>query len=294
MHVKSAFPTLFLLSTLILVLSASCSDDEGSASTDQLVFTLKFDPNQERLDNFGNPETIPANHAAQSPRFNGMGVHYIELSEKDDIPAYNGAIIYQSPMTDKGGESAIDFDRALYAEDGETLFSLDLSSVPPGTYEYVRMSLSYQNYDVDFRANNVDLTGTIASFIGSNTYIGSYQVKNETIDVNGNKKQGYWAFETDAPNVPVAEGQAPAGATTVPNPIFDSSPIPPGSCLVTGRFATPLIITGNENESINIRCSISINNSFEWVDNNANGTYEPLEGDVVVNMGVRGLIPSVQ
>ena len=86
---------------------------------------------------------------------------------------------------------------------------------------------------------------------------------------------------------------APAGATTVPNPIFASSPIPFGSCLVTGAFDTPLTITGNETQDTIITCSVSINDSFEWIDSNGNGKYNPGDQDTIVNMGVRGLIPIV-
>jgi hypothetical protein len=127
--------------------------------------------------------------------------------------------------------------------------------------------------------------------VGANTYINSYTIKNETIAVNGNKLQGYWGFETNLQGVPVSEGQAPG--TTVPNPIAATSAIPAGSCLVTGVFDTPLVITGNETEDKTIQCSISINNSFEWSDAAGNNIYEPLDGDTVVDMGVRGLIPII-
>ena len=142
--------------------------------------------------------------------------------------------------------------------------------------------------------NNIEIPGTIASFIGANTYIDSFRVKSKTVEVNANKAQGYWAFETDYPDIPIIEGQAPAGATTVPNPIFDCSPISAGSCLVTWSFTTPLTITGNEKDDVVITCSVSINNNFEWVNTDNNGKYNPQEGDAVVNMGVRGLIPIVE
>ncbi len=263
-------------------------------SSPKLIFKYKFDPNQARLGNLGEVEAVPAGHAAQSPRFNLMGAHYIELSEEGDIPAYNGTLVYESPVTSDGGAEAIDFDEALYGGEGDTLYSTDLSSIPAGTYKYLRISLSYQNYEIDFKAAGLDLTGTIASFVGANTYIRSYNVKDETVTINGNKLQGYWAFETDYTGVPLSEGQAPEGATTVPNPIHNLSAIPVGSCLVTGEFATPLTITGNETEDVVITVSVSVNNSFEWIDGNANGTFEPSEGDTVVDMGVRGLIPIVE
>ena len=91
----------------------------------------------------------------------------------------------------------------------------------------------------------------------------------------------------------MSSGQAPAGATTVPNPLFASSPIPAGSCVVTGMFASPLVITGNETSDINIRVSLSTNKSFEWTEVANPGTYDPADGDVPVDMGIRGMIPNV-
>lgn len=92
----------------------------------------------------------------------------------------------------------------------------------------------------------------------------------------------------------LSTGQAPPGATTVPNPIFATSPIPQGSCVVTAQFATPLIVTGNETKDINIIVSLSTNKSFEWIDVDHNGTYDPNNGDQVIDMGIRGMIPIIQ
>lgn len=154
--------------------------------------------------------------------------------------------------------------------------------------------MAYQNYDISYRASGNDLTGTIASFIGFNTYIRSYKVKDSTVSVNANRLQGYWSFETSFGGCgTVSQGQAPEGATTVPNPISATSPIPPGSCVVTGAFTTPLVITGSESHDIVVTVSLSTNKSFEWKDANANGIFEPLDNDTVVDMGVRGLIPIV-
>lgn len=140
------------------------------------------------------------------------------------------------------------------------------------------------------------LDATVASFIGFNTYIGSHKVKDSTITENSNKAQGYWAFETAVPGVGgfLTKGQAPADATTVPNPLFATSPVPAGSCLVTGVFASPLLVTGNETADINIIVSLSVNKSFEWIDADGNMTYDPLAGDQVIDMGIRGMIPARQ
>ena len=114
--------------------------------------------------------------------------------------------------------------------------------------------------------------------------------------MNDDRAQGFWAFEVIDPIIPTApiSGQS-AGVTTVPNPLFASSPIPSNSCLVTGAFAQPLVITGSETSDVVIEVSLSTNNSFEWLDN-GDGIYEPgaPANDMVVDMGVRGLIPTVQ
>nr|MBP6658316.1 hypothetical protein [Bacteroidia bacterium] len=70
------------------------------------------------------------------------------------------------------------------------------------------------------------------------------------------------------------------------------SPVPAGSCVVTGAFDQPLVITGNETKDIVINVSLSVNNSFEWIDVAGDNVYEPAV-DAVVDMGVRGVIPYV-
>ena len=87
-------------------------------------------------------------------------------------------------------------------------------------------------------------------------------------------------------------GQAPAGATTVPNPLAATSPIPAGSCVVTGKFENNLVINGNETKDVVVTLSLSINNSIEWTEVNVDGKYEPAAGENIVDMGLRGLIPS--
>jgi hypothetical protein len=106
--------------------------------------------------------------------------------------------------------------------------------------------------------------------------------------VNGNRLQGFWAFEALGFT---EQGQAPAGATTVPNPLFETSPIPQGSCVVTGAFEEPLRSTGEETEDLEITLSFSVNNSFEWQEVVQDGKFEPSAGEEVVDMGLRGLIP---
>jgi len=282
---------LLLLFFIYGIFSQGCKEEEAQTEP-KLIFKFKLDSTQTRLNNLGQTASMPAGHAGQSPRFNGISGHYIELSQGVYTQVGSGEVLYVGDETTAGGSKAIEFDKENVVADGETFFSVPLKDVSPGTYEYLRVSLAYQNYDVDMLAT-IPLTGTVASFVGYNTYIASYKVKDSTVTVNANKLQGYWAFETGgAPvAVPVQSGQAPG--TTVVNPLFATSPIPSGSCLVTGAFSSPFTVTGNETEDRVITVSLSTNKSFEWIDSNPNGIWEPLAGETVVDMGLRGLIPYV-
>lgn len=283
--------SLFIV--FISILTLSCSDDTDdqnpSQQEPQLIVKFKFDSTQTRLNNLGQPATMPVGNAAQSPNFNIMSAHYIELAPTALTALGNGEIIYKGDETTAGGANAVDFQAARIVAENEVFLSIPISSVQAGTYEWTRISLTYQNYDIDFLHNGVDYTGTLASFVGFNNYITSYQVANQTVAVNGNKLQGYWAFETLGT---ISEGQA--AGTTVPNPIAATSPVPAGSCVVTGEFSGGLTITGNETEDIVVTMSLTTNNSFEWTEVNADGKFEPNAGEQVVDMGFRGLVPIVE
>ena len=63
------------------------------------------------------------------------------------------------------------------------------------------------------------------------------------------------------------------------------------------RFYTKLDFNLSETSELYIYLSFSINNSFEWIDPNANGEWDldasiPANNEAVVDMGLRGLIPS--
>ena len=289
---------------LILVVSVSffsCKKEENSSATGPKVnFIFKFDSTQVRLNGQGVATGLAAGHKAQSPRFNSMSAHYLELTSNAFTLPGTGQVLYKAPEITTGGANAIDFSKAKFAGNNQVFLSVPLSDLAAGSYSYLRVSLAYQNFNVWTRVsaggNSLMLDGTFAGFIGFNTYITNHKVKDSTITENANKAQGYWAFETAVPGIGgfVTKGQAPPGATTVPNPLFASSPIPPGSCLVTGVFANPLVVTGNETSDINIIVSLSTNKSFEWIDADGNNTYDPLAGDQVIDMGIRGMIPGRQ
>lgn len=285
------------------ILFAACDKDgapkyqepsnNNQANNPQLIFKLHFDSTLTRLDNFGNPSTVPTGNSAQSPRFNKMSAHYIEFAQGSTTQLGQGEIVYKGIETTADGSNAVDFDQAIIKGQGEVFYSIPLSQVSAGTYKWLRVSLTYQNYDVKFLSGGIDYIGTLASFVGFNNYITNYTISTQNIAVNGNKLQGYWGFETAGLTF---EGQSPR--TTVPNPIANSSPITTGSCVVTGNFPTPITITRNETSDITVNINLSTNNSFEWKDLNSDGFYEPSDGvnpgDTVVDMGLRGLFPTWQ
>lgn len=289
MHISKI---LCLFAALLIL---SCSEDKDDnlrlePDTPNLIIKLKFDPDQARLGNLGQPVGIPSGNAAQSPTINRMSANYIELAQTANTPLETGEIIFVGDETSAGGTQAIDFQNAIFAGNNETFISIPLSEVSAGSYEWIRVSLAYQEGTIDVFVNGQDITGTLGSFVGYNTYITDFELNGSNFNINDNKLQGFWAFEALGF---ASQGQAPEGATTVPNPLFNSSPIPPGSCIVTGEFENGLTITGNETEDIEITLSFSINQSFEWTEVNADGKYEPEAGEQVVDMGLRGLIPIV-
>jgi hypothetical protein len=278
---------------------------DGTAGP-RLIFKFKFDSLQARLNNLGGTSSIPAGNAAQSPIFNLMSQHYIELAGNYDSLG-KGQVLFVGTNTTEGGAKAISYCSSTQTAGNAVFFSKALSEITPGTYNWLRVSLAYQNYTITYKDNDIPGdhlgTGTLASFIGYNTYVKSYKINGHDYAPStaaggpGNHAQGYWGFETNVLGTNYfVDGQS-AGATTVPNPLFASSPIPSGSCVVTGQFVdngmsvSPLVITGSETSDIVITVSLSVNKSFEWHEVTADGYYQPEIGEYVVDMGVRGLIP---
>ena len=289
---NNKFNRLFVLLIVVLMMSCAKDNDDCCVNPDvpMLVVKFKFDANQARLDNLGQSATIPNGNAAQSPSFRKMSANYIEFAQTATTALGEGEVIFEGSETNAGGAMAIDFQNAQSAGNGEVFLEIPLSQVSAGTYDWVRVSLAYQEGDIDVLVGANEITGTLGSFVGYNSYITTFDLNGTAITINENKLQGFWAFEALGQTF---QGQAPAGATTVPNPLFNSSPVPQGSCVVTGEFENSFTITGNEMSNVEVTFSFSVNNSFEWTEVNFDGKYEPSAGEQVVDMGLRGLIPVI-
>ena len=144
---KSYFILLLLLT--IVVSFFSCSEDKEDEP--MLIIKFQFDPNQARLNNLGQPSTIAPGNAAQSPIFNTISAHYLEMAPNANTLLGAGTILYHAPETTMGGAVAIDFSKSKIVSQGETFIKIPLSQVTAGSYEWMRVSLSYQNYQINVR-----------------------------------------------------------------------------------------------------------------------------------------------
>jgi hypothetical protein len=108
---KKITSSLFLFASLItLFTSCKKSNTTNNGSNAKLVFKFKFDSAQARLNNIGQPQAMAAGHAGQSPVFNKMSAHYIELAQTALTALGGGAVLYHAPETTTGGATAIDFN----------------------------------------------------------------------------------------------------------------------------------------------------------------------------------------
>jgi hypothetical protein len=80
----------FSMIGLIVIALTACEEK----ATPKLVFKFKFDSTQVRLDNLGNPAIMPANHRGQSPKFNQMSSHYIELAPNALTALGTGEVLF--------------------------------------------------------------------------------------------------------------------------------------------------------------------------------------------------------
>lgn len=321
---------------LLLFLNWHCSQDDladiddsismtdtTSTSNAKLRIQFQFDPEQERLGNLGEAKPIPDGNAGQSPDFNSMSAYFIELVPSQFTQIRDGAVIYEAETQNAephpNFEEAVIFEEAIVSDEGIVFLEIPIKDIAPGTYDYMRASVTYQNAAIRFNLNNLpsplpssltNQVGTLASFIGFNTHINEVLVKDKSLVVNGDRQQGFWAFEPqlDAPYQDlytqyvnasgIISGQAPQGATTVVNPLAQFGvELPFGSCIVTGAMDNTLTISGDETADINVTLSFSVNQSFEWIDTNGNEKWDidvaTGSAEQLVDMGLRGLVVKV-
>jgi hypothetical protein len=195
---------IILIISILSLISCKKEDTATITTASKMAFQFQFDATQARLNNLGNPAVLPDGNAAQTPDFKQLSVHYIELAQNKFTLLGKGAIVYKAPEITKNGESAVDFDKAAVSGQNQVFATINLKDIAPGTYEWVRASVTYQNYDIKFNINGLPVVGdlknqlgTVASFVGFNTFLNKIKPNTKELNVNSAKKQGFWAFETN-------------------------------------------------------------------------------------------------
>jgi len=269
----------------------------------QLVFRLQLDSTQVRLNNSGQLENPLPGIGVQSPTITGIGIQYIELMPEANTAVGAGVILYQSKQTTCGGNTAVNFCKTLVVKENQIIFSTDLSTLPPGSYKWIRIAIGYQELMIQSRSTSSgNGTSILACFSGDLTYLTKTKVQSTiltpTLGGIGNKTKGYWLFyQNELGNTIRSEGQAPK--TTVVNPSLIPNPAN-GPSFVYGQFFREsnsnyeaLQIHGTETSNIEIKLSLSTNRSFEWNEITHDGLFQLEIGESILDFGCRGLIPKL-
>lgn len=145
---KSVFVLFGFAMVLLFVTACKKKKEETPQNNAKLHLKFKFDSTQVRMDNFGNPVGVASGNAAQSPKFNKTSAHYVEFAQNMYTQIGQGYIAYHATETNAGGSTAIDFSKSNPVGNNEVFLSIPFKDIPKGTYEYLRVSLAYQNYIV--------------------------------------------------------------------------------------------------------------------------------------------------
>ena len=275
------------LQSMAVILAAlsmfSCNKDVKEFVSQ--YFISEADPSGARLDWDGNSSEVAAGNIGITPdSVLNIGIHYLELVQDANTAYKSGVIIYRSPETFQGGEIAIDFDSLLFLAPGTEIFNANLRKIPPGTYSYIRASVTCISYGITVDLDDVPGAGavnnvpaTMYSFLGYRTYIGSIQADTNDQEINANRALGFWLLETRQPEADwnkVIQTQLNSNLVTVVNELSDSAPIPNSTAIITGVFDEPLVITGEESDDLYLTLTFSVNKVIEVADANSDGTWD--------------------
>ena len=149
MNIKNFLVSAFSFAALFI----GCKKDDDNGSTTpaepQLIFKYKFDSTQIRLNSLGGVSVVPSNHGAQSPVFNGMSSHYIELTPTATTALGTGAVLYHAAETSAGSSTAIDFSKATIEAKMKFLENyVDISSNRSKGYNYLKSFIDNENTSV--------------------------------------------------------------------------------------------------------------------------------------------------
>jgi len=272
-----------------------------NSTSKQFIVRLKFDSAQIRLNDLGQVSSPAAGIGAQSPVITGMSINYIELMPDAGSTPGAGVVVYKASETTCGGAKAFNYCKGVVVSENEVLVSVDLSSVPAGTYPWIRISIAYQELTIQARSVSAGTTPAyLSGFSADLSYLSKLKIQNTiltpTLGGIGNKSRGYWTYYQPVFNTAyLLDGQSPY--TTVVNPNLQATNTTSLS-FVYGQFVNSttsnteaLTIGTNETSNREIILSISTNKSFEWTEITHDGLFQPEIGENILDFGCRGLIP---
>lgn len=269
-----------------------------------------------------------------TPLFNKISAHQIILLRDSSLASEPG-LYYEGEesFTRRGFDSmGIDYSNATFVKEGENFLTIPLSTIKPGSYEYLKVEFSYQNVNIPFKLDtlvqsfrdpitqvqypgayfNGVYAANIASFLGYNTFISNgYSINSYFQKMDSQYlSRGFYAFETqlgsNGINYPAWTETRRSNVAAVnmlhkyqPNIdkyTYTIAPIHTSKYNKNGDFIvtqTPLVITGAETESVIINCQLSTYKCFEWQERNGNKIWEPFKGEPIHKVGFRGMKPIV-
>lgn len=151
----------------------------------------------------------------------------------------------------------------------------------------IRLYLSYQNFKVHCKIGGSESDCNLLSFLHDNHSYQNLFIQDSIISLDSARNKGEWFLEADS-----------AGSGMVLHGKIDHITAPNALCgifpdqsdmryVLTCPISSGISFYNNETKSLKL--SISMKNSFEWIEHSDPAYFEPLNGDTIYDFGLRGL-----
>lgn len=242
-----------------------------------LNLVLNIDTAGVYLDSCNNPAVLVTGHGAQSPVLNYALIEKVELFE-DPATAYG-----------HGYEFGKNYS-SVYQTIHNNTETLDLScrrGATQVTFHWIRIYIGYQNYKVKCRIGSQPAEYNLLSFLHDyQAYHQVLPIQDSTISLDSVKYKGEWFLEADS----AGSGMVLEGISkneTAPDPFCATSPpLSQNLYVLTCPIPSGLVFYKNETKTLHV--SISMKNCFEWIEHSDPAYFEPLDGDTIFDIGLRG------
>ena len=273
MNIRKMAFLLFMCIGTISICSCKKKNEEMPAHRygygAEITYNIFIDSTQERLDSNANPVGTPAGHGSLSPRYNYLQVGQIFLFDSTS-PGNGWSTLNSLNITGSNGTITVG---SHY--NGSAI-----------TFNCLRINFDFQNYEFDCAIDGNYLSVNMLSFLGSSWMQNPLFIRDSVVSHDTVESQGSWYLEIDS----VGMGVVLHGLTstlTAPNVLQNTSPLQYGGYSLTCPINPPLTFSGDQTHTLNV--SISSNHCFEWIEHSNPGSFDPLNGDTVFDVGLRGV-----